>query len=50
MGEKLTMIISGTGVLVALYLILKNSSSAVSLIKQSGSTYSSAVKTLQGRS
>ena len=48
MGGKVAMIISGTGVLVAMYLILKNSSSTVYIIKQLGNTYTGAVKTLQG--
>lgn len=49
MGGKVAMILSGTGILIAMYLILKNSTSTVSIIKQLGSTYTSSVKTLQGR-
>lgn len=49
MDSKITMILSGTGILIAMYLILKNSTSTVSVIKQLGSTYTSSVKTLQGR-
>lgn len=49
MSGKVAMILSGTGVLIAMYLILKNSTSTVNIVKQLGSTYTSSVKTLQGR-
>lgn len=49
MGGKVTMLLSGTGILIAMYLILKNATSTTSIIKQLGSTYTSSVKTLQGR-
>ena len=49
MGGKMAMIISGTGALIAIYLFLANYRGTVSIIKQLGSTYSGAVKTLQGR-
>ena len=49
MSGKVTMLLTGTGILVAMYLILANSTSTVSIIKQLGSTYTSSVKTLQGR-
>ena len=49
MGGKVAMVLSGTGILIGMYLILKNSSATVSVIKQLGSTYTSSVKTLQGR-
>ncbi len=42
-------ILSGTAVLVGMYLVLKNSSSTVNVIKSLGSVYTSGVKTLQGR-
>lgn len=42
-------VLSGTAVLVGMYLILKNSSSTVDVINSLGSIYSSGVKTLQGR-
>lgn len=42
-------IISGTVVLVMAYLLLVNYRGAVSIISQTGSSYSQAVKTLQGR-
>lgn len=49
MGSKIAMVLSGTGILIGMYLILKNSKATTSIIKQLGSTYSSSVKTLQGR-
>lgn len=49
MGGKVAMILSGTGLLIAMYLILSNSTQTVSIIKQLGSTYTNSVKTLQGR-
>lgn len=42
-------ILSGTAILVGMYLILTNSKSTVSVINSLGSTYTSSVKTLQGR-
>lgn len=42
-------ILSLTAVLVGMYLILNNSKSTVSVINSLGSTYTSSVKTLQGR-
>ena len=42
-------IISGTGILVALYLLVKNASGASSIISSMGSAYSKGVQTLQGR-
>ena len=41
-------ILSGTAVLVGMYLILKNASSTTSIINQLGSTYVRGVKALQG--
>lgn len=49
MGSKVSMLLSGTGILIAMYLILDNATSTTSIIKQLGSTYTSSVKTLQGR-
>lgn len=49
MRGNLTMILSGTGILIAIYLFLSNSKSTVNIISQLGKTYSSSVKTLQGR-
>ena len=42
-------VISGTGILIAIYLFLSNSKETTSIISQLGSTYNGAVKTLQGR-
>ena len=42
-------LLSGTAVLVGMFLILKNSSSTVNIVKSLGSVYTSGVKTLQGR-
>ena len=44
-----TKIISGTGILIAIYLFVKNSKGAVAIINSLGGVYSSGVKTLQGR-
>lgn len=49
MGGKIAMILSGTGVLVAMYLILTHASASVKIVNQLGQTYTSSVKTLQGR-
>lgn len=49
MGGNIAKILSGTAVLVGLYLILKNSGSTVSVINSLGTIYTSGVKTLQGR-
>lgn len=46
----ITKIISGTGILVAIYLILvKSPTGTVKVINSLGSVYTSSVKTLQGR-
>lgn len=42
-------ILSGTAVLIGMYLVLKNSSSTVKVINSLGSVYTGSVKTLQGR-
>ncbi len=42
-------VLSGTAILVGMYLILTNSKSTVSVINSLGSTYTNSVKTLQGR-
>lgn len=49
MNGKLGMILSGTGILIGMYLILSKSGDTVNIIKQLGNTYTSSVKTLQGR-
>jgi hypothetical protein len=45
----LSKLLSGTAVLIGMYLILKNSASTVSVINSLGGVYTSGVKTLQGR-
>ena len=47
--EKEEKILSGTAVLIGMYLILKNSGSTVKVINSLGSVYTTGVKTLQGR-
>lgn len=42
-------ILSGTAILVGMYLILSNASGTKSIINSLGSIYTSSVKTLQGR-
>lgn len=42
-------LLSGTAILIGMYLILKNSKSTVSIINSLGGTYTSGVKALQGR-
>lgn len=42
-------ILSGSAVLIGMYLILKNSASTVKVINSLGGVYTSGVKTLQGR-
>ena len=42
-------VLSGTAVLIGMYLILKNSASTVKVINSLGGVYTSGVKTLQGR-
>lgn len=45
----ITKIISGTGILIAVYLILTNASGTTKIVNSLGSVYTSSVKTLQGR-
>ena len=45
----ISKILSGSAVLIGIYLILKNSSSTVKVINSLGGDYTSGVKTLQGR-
>ena len=42
-------ILSGTAVLIGLYLIVKNSKSVVSIVNSLGGVYTNSVETLQGR-
>ena len=45
----ISKVLSGTAVLIGMYLILKNSGSTVKVINSLGGVYTSSVKTLQGR-
>ena len=47
---NISKILSGTGILIGMYLILSKSSSAVSVINSLGGVYTGSVKALQGRS
>lgn len=45
----LTKVLSGSAVLIGMYLILKNAGSTVKVVNSLGGVYTSGVKTLQGR-
>lgn len=45
----ISKILSGTAILVGMYLILTNSRSAVNVVNSLGGAYTSSVKVLQGR-
>ena len=45
----MTKIISGTGLLICLYLVLSNSKATVNIVNSLGGVYTKSVKTLQGR-
>ena len=47
--STLNKLLAVTGLLIALYLFLKNSKATTSIIAQLGSTYTGGVKVLQGR-
>ena len=47
--NTISKLLSGTAILIGMYLILKNSKSTVSVINSLGSVYTSSVKTLPGR-
>lgn len=49
MGGKVTQLLSGTFILVAVFLFLTNYRGATSIISSVSSAYTSGVKTLQGR-
>ena len=49
MRGSIVEIVSGMGVLIAIYLFLSKGDSTVNIIKQLGSSSSSMVRTLQGR-
>lgn len=48
MGE-IGKIISGTGLLICVYLIVTNAKNVSTIVDSLGSVYSTGVKTLQGR-
>lgn len=45
----ISKVLSGTAILIGLYLIIKNSKSTVSIVNSLGGVYTDSVKTLQGR-
>lgn len=45
----ISKILSGTAVLIGMYLIISNSRETVNIVNSLGSVYTSGVKTLQGR-
>ena len=46
---SISKILSGTGILIGMYLILARSSSAVSIINSLGGVYTNSITALQGR-
>jgi len=46
----ISKILSGTGLLIGMYLVLSKGTESAKIISTLGNTYSGAVKTLQGRS
>lgn len=49
MRGSIVEIVSGMGILIAIFLFLSNADGTVSIIKQLGASSSSMVRTLQGR-
>ena len=45
----ISKLLSGTAILIGVYLVLKNSRATVSVINSLGGVYTKSVKTLQGR-
>lgn len=45
----ITKILSGTALLICLYLVLANANGTTSMLNSIGSIYTNSVKTLQGR-
>ena len=45
----ISKVLSGTAVLIGMYLIISNSRETVNIVNSLGSVYTSGVKTLQGR-
>ena len=49
MMGTVSKLLSGTAILIGMYLILKNAKSAATVVNSLGGVYKSSVKTLQGR-
>lgn len=47
--STISKLLSGTAVLIGIYLVLKKPKSTVSVINSLGGVYTKSVKTLQGR-
>lgn len=47
--SMIAKLLSGTGILIAIYLFVRNASGTVSIINSLGNVYTSGVKTLQGK-
>ena len=45
----ISKLLSGTAILIGMYLVLKNSNDTVSVVNSLGGVYTKSVKTLQGR-
>lgn len=45
----ISKLLSGTAILIGMYLIITNSKDTVRVVNSLGSTYTSSVKALQGR-
>lgn len=45
----ITKVLSGTAILIGIYLIITNAKSTTNIINSLGSVYTDSVKTLQGR-
>lgn len=49
MVSRIVEVLSGMGILIAIYLLLSNGEQTTSIIRQLGNTVTGSVKTLQGR-
>lgn len=47
--NNISKILSGTAILIAIYLIVMNAKGTATVINSIGGTYTGAIKTLQGR-
>ena len=47
--SMVSKILSGTALLIAIYLVVKNAKGTASVINSLGSVYTKSIKTLQGR-